>query len=167
MERFEDQAPSRSAAKRQARHIEDLARRMLDVADSEARRLGWEAPLLEALRLARETRPHGARKRQTKHLAALLRRDEEAVAVAEEYLDQRDGRQREQVKDFHQLEQFRDALCAADAQAGVLDEILRLFPACDGQKLVALAAEFRATGERRCYREIFRLLRDGAEKGRP
>ncbi|KIH75660.1 ribosome-associated protein [Geoalkalibacter ferrihydriticus] len=167
MESFRETAPSRSAVKRRAQQIEDLARQMLELGDSEVRRLGWEAPLLEALRLARETRQHGARKRQTKHLAALLRRDEQALAAAEKYLDVRSGRRQEQVKDFHQLEQLRDRLCSDESQEEALHEILLLFPGCDRETLAALGEDFRTSGDRRAYREIFRLLRAGAEKGRP
>jgi ribosome-associated protein len=159
--------PSRSAAKRWAQRVEELAARALDLSDSEVRHLRWPPELREELQLARRTRSHGARKRQIKHLAALLRRDEEALQGIEDALTLKDGRHLVQVQDFQQLEQLREQLCADQCVEDVLDEIRASFPACDTDKLGALAQSYRDTGDRRHYREIFRLLRAGAEQGKP
>lgn len=166
MEDFRKAPPSRGAAKRRAQQIEELAWQALELAESEVRRLGWDETLLAELRLARQARAHGARRRQTKHLAALLRREEEAAAALEQLLVARQGRRQAQVEDFHQLERLRDRLCAAETLDEALREALRLFPACDAEGLAALALNFQQSGDRRPYREIFRVLRAAAERAR-
>lgn len=167
MDDFREAPPSRSAAKRRAQQIEEFAWQALELSESEVRRLGWEESLLAELRLARQARNHGARRRQTKHLAGLLRRAEEAAAALENLLVARQGRRQGQVEDFHQLEQLRDRLCSAETLDEALHEAARLFPACDAERLTVLALNFQETGDRRPYREIFRLLRAAAERGRP
>ncbi len=163
----DDLRPSRSALKRQARRVEDDARALLELSDSEIARLGWQKELVAELKLARRVSGHGARKRQVKHLAGLLRHDDQALAAARDLLAERHGQHKEQIKDFHALEELRDRLCDSAGQQQALDEIAARYPGCDRARLESLAGSFLADGDRRAYREIFRLLRAGAEQGRP
>jgi ribosome-associated protein len=156
--------PSRSALKRQAHQVEELVRGLLDLGVSQIERLQWDQSLRAELDLARKTRQHGARKRQIKHLSALLRRDSEALESAREVLDASNGAHRAQVQDFHQLEDLRERLCQAQTRADALQEALQRYPACDEALLERLARSYGETGDRRSYREIFRHLRTAAEK---
>ena len=157
-------APSRSARKRDAKAVEDLARSLVALPEA---RIG-KVPLGEGLRrellLARNTRGHAARDRQTRHLAALLRREED-LAPLEEFLAGTDRQQREETESFHQLEEWRDRLCLADEFAPALQEIAGIFPAIDTRRLTRLAGAVHAGRDRQAAREIFRLLRTAREQG--
>jgi ribosome-associated protein len=157
-------APSRSALKRQAHQVEEVVQGLLDLGASQLDRLQWDKPLRSELDLARKTRQHGARKRQVKHLAALLRRDSEALESARTVLEESVGAHRVQVQDFHLLEGLRDRLCQEQSRAEALQEASQRYPACDEALLERLARSYGETGDRRPYREIFRHLRTAAEK---
>lgn len=157
---------SRSAVKRRAQQVEETAHRLLECSAAELRSLDWPDDLRQELLLAGRTRAHGARKRQIKHLAALLRRDEISLARAEAVVAAKNGHHQEQVKDFQQLEMLRDGLCDAARASQALQDVRGAFPDCDAEKLSALAQMYRNTGDRKHYREIFRLLRAAAEKPR-
>lgn len=156
--------PSRTALKRQARQVEDVARGLLDLGASQLDRLEWEDALRSALDLARATKQHGARKRQVKHLAAMLRQAPEALESARSLLEARNGAHHSQVRDFHHLEELRERMCQAQSRAAALQEALQRYPACDRALLEQLAQRYAETGDRRPYREIFRHLRAAAEK---
>ena len=82
-EEFGDQEPrtegrGRSAKKREAKAIEKLAERLVSFPENELSELPLDDALMADLVKARQTRGHGSRKRETKHFAGLLRRDEAA-----------------------------------------------------------------------------------------
>lgn len=156
--------PSRSALKRQANQVEEVVQGLLDLGGSQLERLQWDQPLRAELDLARKTRQHGARKRQIKHLSALLRRDSEALESARTVLEKSVGAHRVQVQDFHLLEDLRDRLCQEQSRADALQEASQRYPTCDGALLERLARSYSENGDRRPYREIFRHLRTAAEK---
>jgi len=157
-------APSRSALKRQAHQVEEVVLGLLDLGGSQLERLQWDQPLRAELDLARKTRQHGARKRQIKHLSALLRRDSDALESARTVLEESTGAHRVQVQDFHQLEDLRERLCREQSRADALQEASQRYPTCDEALLERLARSYSETGDRRPYREIFRHLRTAAEK---
>jgi len=71
-----DQPPSKSSLKREAKQAFTLAQNLLQARTGKLRKLPLDEPLREAIAHGQAIRSHGARKRQTQHLAKLLRNSE-------------------------------------------------------------------------------------------
>lgn len=153
--------PSRSAKKRAAQEVEELARELAEMAEAEWRKLPASPGLRDEIRQARETRGHGARKRQIKHLAGVLRRDEEETAALRNFLDGNHASQLAEKKAFHALEELRDRLCDPALCEAALREVGRNCPGVDPAEIARLARTAQESDDRRAYREIFRRLREG------
>lgn len=153
--------PSRSAKKRAAQEVEHLAHELAEMAEAEWRKLPVSPELGAEIRQARETSGHSSRKRQIKHLAGVLRRDEEATAELRDFLDGQHARQLADKKTFHLLEELRDRLCDPALCAAALQEVAQCCPGVDQEEVVRLARAAHESNDRRAYREIFRRLREG------
>jgi ribosome-associated protein len=151
--------PSRSAKKRAAHQVEELAHELAEMAEAEWRKLPASPELRDEIRQARETRGHGARKRQIKHLAGVVRRDEEEAAALRDFLDGHHAQQLAEKKTFHTLEELRDRLC----DPALFEAALQKSDGASGVDSVEIApAGWVAHGsEDRGLREIFRRLREG------
>lgn len=153
--------PSRSAKKRAAQQVELLAHELAEMAEADWRKLPASPELRDEIRQARETHGHGARKRQIKHLAGVLRRDEEKTAALRDFLDGHHARQLAEKKTFHTLEELRDRLCDPALYEAALQEVERSCPGADSAEIARLARVAQGSDDRRAYREIFRRLREG------
>lgn len=153
----------RSAAKRAAQAVEELAKALVELSDAQLVDLPLEASLRRELEQARQTKGHGSRKRQLKHFTALLRRDDEAVAAVQAFVDGSNAVHQQQTEAFHQLEQLRDRLCDQKSFDAALSEVRLLYPHSDLDRLAGLARSVHAGGDKKAYREIFRRLRTAAE----
>ena len=156
--------PSRSARKRDARAVEDIARQLVALPEAAIRKMAIDPDLRREALLARATGGHGARDRQIRHLAALLRRHPEEQAYLSEFLGGLDRRHRQEQGDFHRLEEWRDRLCRPAESALALQEISACLPDLDTARLSRLAGAAQAGNDRQAAREIFRLLRAAREK---
>lgn len=156
--------PSRSAKKRAAHEVEELAHELAEMAEAEWRKLPASPELREEILQARGTRGHGARKRQIKHLAGVLRRNEEEAAALREFLDGTHAHQLAEKRDFHFLEELRDQLCDPALCEEALREVGRRCPGTDRAEIARLARLAHGSADRRAYREIFRRLRDGYQE---
>jgi ribosome-associated protein len=155
----------RSARKREAKAVEQLAQRLADLPDAELARLPQDPELAREIALVRRTSGHSSRKRQIKHLAGLLRRDDERREKIALLLDDRAISQRRETLAFHHLEELRDRLCSAATFESALAEVRAAYPQIDDGRLARLAGSVHEHGDRRAAREIFRNLRQAAEKG--
>lgn len=153
--------PSRSAKKRAAQEVELLAHELAEMAEADWRRLPASEELRAEIRQARETGGHSSRKRQIKHLAGVLRRDEEATAALRDFLDGQHARQLADKKTFHLLEELRDRLCDPVLCPAALQEVAQCCPSVDPGEISRLARAAHESNDRRAYREIFRRLREG------
>lgn len=170
MKRFEEEEEEvrqegrgRSAKKREAKAVEQLAQDLSDLPESEIAKLPMEAELAKEVELARNTKGHSSRKRQIKHLAGFLRRHEderEAVATA---LEGHSVNQRQETLAFHHLEELRDRLCSATSFDEAIAEVRNTFPFVDDGKLSRLARSVHENSDKRAAREIFRRLRKAEE----
>ncbi|GAB4166091.1 MAG: ribosome biogenesis factor YjgA [Geothermobacteraceae bacterium] len=158
-----DEGRGRSARKRAAKQVEEHARRLTELSEADLRRLTLPAEIAAELNSARQTRGHSSKKRAVKHLAGLLRRDEECAAAVAEFLAGEDaGRYREAAR-FQSLEAWRDRLCARETSDEGLAELRRLCPELvDG----AFERQVRAArnGDRSAARAVFRRLRDAGDR---
>jgi ribosome-associated protein len=153
----------RSAKKRAAQAVEALAIRMIETSDGTCRRLPLTDELRDELRFARSIKARSARKRQIKHLAGLLRQDEEATAAIQAVLDAVGRAGRAEREAFQRIEELRDALCDPDEFAEAIERAVAEFPGLDRQTITRLARSVHHTGDKRAFREIFRRLRTLAE----
>jgi len=153
----------RSAAKRAAQAIDELAKALVELPEPQCAKLPLDGELRRELQQARDTKGHGSRKRQLKHFAALLRRDEEAIAAVQAFVEGCNETHQQQTEAFHQLEQLRDRLCDKSTYEAALTEVRQLYPHLDSDRLAGLARSVHAGGDKKAYREIFRRLRAAAE----
>lgn len=160
----ESEKPSRSAMKRAAKEVEDLARSLAELPASELARLPADPEIRREIDQARATRSHGARDRQIRHLAAFLRRREEQTGALRDFLQGVDEVHLAEKRNFHRLEALRDRLCDPHRFEGALVEIREAFPGADTAAFGRLARSARESKDRKAYREIFRLLRQESER---
>lgn len=168
MHRLEDkevrsEGRGRSAKKREAKAVEELAQRLTEISDSELGNLPKSPELSKEIELARSTRGHSSRKRQIKHLAGVLRGHEEQRLEIEAALDGQAVSQRQETLVFHHLEKLRDRLCAPASFEAALTEVRRLYPHLDDGKLARLAGSVHEHNDKKAAREIFRRLRKAEE----
>ena len=152
----------RSAQKRAAKAVEELARQLVDLPESALADLPLSAALCHELEAARTTRGHSSRRRQLKHFAGCLRRDDEMREQAKAWLETRQTEQAGRQRDFHRWVALRDRLCDPACSAQALEEIRALLPAAEVEKIAGLARAVHAGGDKKAAREIFRRLRDAA-----
>jgi ribosome-associated protein len=153
----------RSIKKREAKAVEHLAQRLADLSDAELAKLPKNPELTKEIELARNTRGHSSRKRQIKHLAGLLRGNDEEREAIEVALDGQAVSQRQESLAFHHLEDLRDRLCVAATFEAALAEVRTAYPQLDGSKLTRLAGSVHDYGDKKAAREIFRRLRKAEE----
>ena len=153
----------RGEKKRAAQAVEKLAQTLVGLSDSAVAQLPISGGLLDELNEARRTTKHGSRRRQTKHFAGLLRRQDEERARLEEFLAGEGRKDREEVETFHHLERLRDALCDEATFESALAETKENLPSADFQKLSKLAISFHANKDKRAFRLTFRLLRNASQ----
>lgn len=162
-EEVRQEGRGRSAKKREAKAIEQMAQELADMSEIELAKLPMNDELAKEVELARNTKGHSSRKRQIKHLAGFLRKHEdgrEAVATA---LEGHAVSQRQETLAFHHLEDLRDRLCETTSFDAALTEIRSLYPVIDDKKLARLARSVHENNDKKAAREIFRRLRKAAE----
>ncbi len=173
MERFDQdnevrqEGRGRSAKKRQAKAIEELAQNLTDLPEAELARLPMEPELAKEVETARNTKGHSSRKRQVKHLAGFLRRHEVLCERIKTAFDGQAVSQRQETLAFHHLEELRDRLCIAESFATALAETRQNYPHLDNKKISRLAHAVHEHGDKKAAREIFRRLRKAAEAIEP
>jgi len=132
---------------------------MVEAGDAICDRLPLTDDLREELRRARRIKAHVARKRQIKHLAGLLRQDQESTAAIQVALDSVGRTSRAERDAFQRIERMRDALCDPEKFAEALEHVSGELPGLDRQRFTRLAKSVHRTGDKRAFREIFRRLR--------
>lgn len=124
---------SKSQIKRELQALRDLGKELVSLTANQLDKIPLSAELREDILKAKHFKLK-ALKRQLQHIGVLLRNeDAEAIRHAIEKLRQPD---RQQVKELHQIEQWRAGLIAGDQQ--VLTEIIEQFSDLDRQHLLQL-----------------------------
>lgn len=153
----------RSAQKRAAKAVEELAIQLVELPESELGRLPLDSDLRRELTVARATRGHSSKRRQIKHFAGALRRNDAQRAAIEAHLNGYQLAQAGDRQDFHRLEALRDRLCDERLCEAALAEVGTLWPATDLQKLAGLARSVQNHGDKKAARDIFRRLRQASD----
>jgi ribosome-associated protein len=160
---------SRSHRKRADRPLQELARRLAELSEDACRALPVPDGLQQEILASIRTRAHGARNRQIKRVASLLRRQGPEAEALGEVMAGRAARHRAEVQGDKDLETLRERLCDPELAESALGEAVQRFPGLDRVTLQRLARAARAaqgTGDRRPFRAIFRLLRGAQEAER-
>ena len=154
--------PSKSERKREMLALQKLGESLLALAPEQLGRLDLPEDLAEAVRFYHTLRDKEAKRRQQQFIGTVMRRiDPEPLRHAMDELDQLRYRQAEE---FHQLEQWRDALM--DGDRGLLAELVDRFgldPQQVGRLARQAAAEKAAGKPSKNGRALFRLLRQSLE----
>jgi ribosome-associated protein len=155
----EREGRGRGAKKRAAQAVEALAVRMIESSEATCKRLPLPDELRVGLNQARSITARGARKRQLKYLAGLLRRDEVSAVAVQAALDGVGRSNRAEQDLFHHIEELRDALCDPDRFTEAIECTAEELPGLDRRVFTRLARRVHRTGDKRASREIFRRLR--------
>ncbi|MDH5573133.1 MAG: DUF615 domain-containing protein, partial [Gammaproteobacteria bacterium] len=127
----EDILISKSQLKREAHALLDLGDKLIKLKKSDFDKMPLDDNLREAILAARNMKQNGALKRQTQYVGKLLRKaDADPILAAYESLN---DHYQEDIKQFHQLEQWRDRLLTEGDKA--LAELIEEYPDTDRQHL--------------------------------
>ncbi|HLS84000.1 MAG TPA: ribosome biogenesis factor YjgA, partial [Arenimonas sp.] len=122
-----DQGPSRSAQRRDALAVLEMARQLVELPEAVLARIGMDEDLRELVRTSRKITAQIARKRQIQYLAKHLRRlDEEALAVIRSALQHDRAEHLREARALHAVEHWRDRLLEEGDAA--LSELLEHYP---------------------------------------
>ncbi len=155
---------SRSARKRDAKEIEQLAHALVDLPDAEFARLPASETIIAELKQARATKGHGSRKRQLKFFAGLLRKDLDEAEQLRAFVAGEHQQQYDETRLSRKLEKLRDQLCDPNSRDAAMDAVREQFPAMNVIELKRLVGSYRGSQDRKNYRQIFRCLRDGSDR---
>jgi len=165
-------SPSRSAQRREALGVLELAEKLASLTPTQLGKLPIPDDLLPHLEQTRKITAHIARKRQLAYLAKQMRReDDETLDAIRDALDEDGVAARREVAAIHRVEAWRERLIA-DGDAA-LAELLEEYPTADRQHLRQLVRNAHEEKLRnkppRAFRELFRELRTlllgGADAG--
>jgi ribosome-associated protein len=179
-----DETISRSELKRRYKRIEDVAQELAELTDKDLKKMPDEGGITEEIKAIRGL-SGGARKRQVKHLAKLLRQGTFLDGIYD-FLSQRKGSQLKDKTQLHEAEHLRDAMineamadwqhCRSmqiDWEPDYRSEILGLavakYPGLEEDALRKIIYQYVRSHNKLYYRELFRLVNaaiDQYERGR-
>jgi len=160
--------PSKSAAKREAHRLADIADDILKLSPEDRQLLELPDNLVEAVELAFRVKGRSGQKRQRRLVAKLLRsmdsEDSEDVGARLKKIQHRHDTN---TVEFRRLESWRDRLVDNDKQA--LDEVIARFPDVDRQHINQLTRtavrEKKQEKPPAAARKLFKYLRELDEPG--
>ncbi len=157
----DQEPPSKSQIKRDMLALSELGAQLVDLPPATLAKLPLPDELASAIRECQSISKHGGRKRQLKFIGKLMRDID--VNPIRATLEQLSAPHRNEVKQFHLVEQWRDRLINEGDPA--LSALLDQYPGADRQQLRQLLRNAQNTKlseakRKTAGREIFRLLRD-------
>jgi len=161
---FEDDAPeyvrpNKSQMKREAQAMMTLAKKLVELPMPTWQNLSLGDEILDALYQLREMKQFGAKKRQLKLVAKMLRFVDTQAAM--NMVEDTDILKVGDAAAFHKLESWRDRLLEEDSS---LTQFMESFPAADGQKLRQLIRkakqEQQAEGTSKSAKLLFKFIKE-------
>ena len=149
----EELTKSKSQVKREMQALRDLGEELVDLPAGELKKFEFSENLHDAILLAQNSKREALR-RQLQHIGKLLR--EEDDAVIRKTLVQISQPQREEVKAFHEIEQWRDRLIGGDDE--VINQLVIRFPDADRQYLRQMVRNARKEHQQEKPPKSSRLL---------
>ncbi|MFV0436574.1 MAG: ribosome biogenesis factor YjgA [Desulfopila sp.] len=164
---------SRSAVKRQFKQVEQLAAELSDFTENDLKNLPCSEGVKTEIRAIRPLKG-GARKRQVKYLAKLIR--QEPLTEIYDFLSERKGSALKSKREFHEAERLRDALIneamahhremghehdggEMDWPSVEIEALLARYGGLQELELRKLAYGYVRTRNRGQYRELFRMIK--------
>lgn len=160
--RERDEGRGRSARKRAAKQVEQMAGLLAAQPASLLQTLQLPVEIAGALDEVRSARGDAPRQRAVRHLAGLLRRDEDLQQVIAEHLNRESESHWAEQRRFHELEEWRDRLCDPALADATLTELMDRYPDLVATDLPKLSRAAR-NGDKGAARRLFRLLRETTE----
>jgi len=157
---MDDPVKSRTQKKNDDRALQKVGEQLVALSLKQLQQMDMEPELLVAIRLARKTKSHEARRRQIQYIGALMR--EMDVALIQKALENIQLGDFRSARAFKTMEQWRDAIKAGNTH--VIEGILRRCPKAERQRLTQLARNARKnaqTGkEAKSSRALMRYLKE-------
>jgi len=158
---WQDEAPSKSAVKREMTARQDLGTRLTQLSDVQLKQMPIDdEQLLEAIYLARRIKARGGLRRQLQFIGKLMRTID--PAPIEEAFARLDGQHEAQKARFHRLETLRDGLLN-NGDSG-MQALISAFPSAERQHVRQLVrqhtSEFKNNKPLGAARKLFRYLRE-------
>lgn len=155
----EEELISKSQRKRDADAVQQLGKDILGLSHDDQNSLDLPDSLSNALDDARRIKKNSALKRQLQYIGKLMRHIE-IEPIQEQYL-KLTNHYRQDVKEFHKLEEWRDRLLAEGDKA--LEDLINEAPNTDRQHLRQLirqsAKEAKLKKPAKSAREIYKYLK--------
>ncbi|MCW9024139.1 MAG: ribosome-associated protein [Gammaproteobacteria bacterium] len=150
---------SKSQLKREAHALQELGEKLVKLSLADFEKVPMDDSLRDAITAARGMKKNGALKRQLQFIGKLMRKID-ATPIQAAY-DSVTNHYRDDVKQFHQLENWRDRLITEGDKA--LGDLLEEFPDVDRQHLRQLirsaSKESAQNKPPRSARELFQYLK--------
>ena len=179
---------SRSEKKRRAKGVEKLVLELFELSAKDLAALPCEETVKDEIVAGLELRG-GARKRQAKYLAKVLRQEAELAQEMLTFLENRKGSKLKEVGEFHELERFRDAIIndaiiihdeqveagrirqyrhrKGNSGAGrAIEEAMHALPGLNPEELQKTALMYAKTRKPLYNRELFRMLKSALERSK-
>ena len=157
-------SPSRSANRRAALDVLELAETLVGLSAAQLARLPIPDEVMPHIRETQRISSYGARKRQIAFLAKQMRRQDDAALDAIRDALGKDGEAaRRETAAMHRVEALRDSLLGDDGDAA-MTALLGEFAGADRQKLRQLVRNTHEERKRNkpphAFRELYRELRE-------
>lgn len=154
----EDEFISNSQLKRDAQVLTDLGTKLLELSLEQLRKFNLPENLLDALKVAKNIKKNGALKRQKLYIGKILRSVDAKPIEAQ--LEMLLSPHKEDVKQFHDVENWRDAIIE---DPNKINEFLSLYPTAQRQSLSKIQRD--AVNENpqistRAKRKLFLYIKD-------
>ncbi len=154
----QNESVTKSALKRQMTALQKMGEVLVELPEAQLQKIPLENPLLDAVRMARSLKNHGAKRRQLQYIGKIMRNiDPTPIQAALEKIQNKSQQGKAQ---FHQIERWRDRLIAEGDSA--LEKFLEQHPNADRQHIRQLMrkaqhdlAQNKNTGGKT---ELFRYL---------
>lgn len=164
---------SRSAVKRQFKQTEQLASELSDFTDNDLKRLPCSEGVKTEIRAMRGLKG-GARKRQVKYLAKLIR--QESLTEIYDFLEERKGSSLKSQKTFQEAERLRDSIIneaifhherarqeqqswEMDWPSREIDSVIARYEGLDEGDVRKVTYSYVKSRNRAHYRELFRMIK--------
>ena len=137
--------------------VEKLAQELLTLSPPLLNEAPCDKDIRDEIKTTQRIKQFGARRRQTKYLAKLLRE-----ANLEPLLDFMEKVKKSRLKEnkiFHRLERLRDRIIHEEEEEEALGEAIKNFPVLNVELVKEYACKYRLTRNEKFSREIFRQLK--------
>ena len=157
---FVHERPNKSQLKREAQAMQDLAKALLELHEPVWSSLGLSDSVLEELKALKQIHQYGAKKRQLKRVAKLLRKQD--VSSVRQMVENAQMRHVDAHARFHKIERWRDRLISGTKKD--MADFCNDYPWVDSQalnQLVRNAKQELARGKPpKAAKQLFKWLRE-------